>query len=57
MIFWKKRSEKVRSSIKLVARFPDCEFEVSIDAGDDYKRLLEEADKTIRKLKEVERND
>ena len=55
MIFWRKRSEKARSSIKLVARFPDCEFEVSIDAGDDYKKLLEEADKTIRKLKEVEK--
>jgi len=55
MIFRRKRSEKARSSIRLVARFPDCEFEVSIDAGDDYKRLLEEAEKTFRKLKEVEK--
>ena len=54
MIFWRKRSEVVKSSVKLVARFPDCEFEVCIEAGDGYRRLLEDAHRTIRKLREVD---
>jgi len=55
VIFWRKRYEIPKSSVKLVVRFPDCEFEVSIEAGDDYRRLLEDANKAVKRLREVDR--